>query len=533
MNIMSQNTLSLLAKYDDMCRLNNSLISTDQGLFRQSNFPPPNSSVFLAFKDVLIKSEYNRSRWLQCKQELQKSEVKNTELEVANADLKQKLSRLRFAYGEEIRKFEEKNKECLNLRRIVDTIKEHLRDDDCNNRNIRSSKSGSSNSIDCLLSTLSTDQLLKRMSNNSRTFRPNRMNDNNNISVIDEEELNFDKTEDSINVSKINNYGHSFVVPERISESRQTYLVNKNGHDSPTSSSRTQKTYEIRSSTDCVKSDTHSPTSTFSEDYCVPEDCANRIVSNQDIQYIDDDGLMTNDDSTSIHRTELAKSPDQYRTPKSMVVSSPTILQSTNRYLKSCDSIKSVRKVRLELDRLDKRKHTVQLKKVFKPLVCVPCGKSITFCSKCVVCVDCRSVAHVHCEKDLGLPCIPHYTPKGVSRSGVHTHMLMIGDFVSPDTRPFVPSLLVHCCNEIDRRALSEQGIYRKCGSGREIRELKQKFLHSKTGPPNISKVDPHVLCGVVKLFLRDLDDPLITRILWHDFARATGWLAKFCNIFI
>jgi len=101
--------------------------------------------------------------------------------------------------------------------------------------------------------------------------------------------------------------------------------------------------------------------------------------------------------------------------------------------------------------------------------------------------------------------------------------MVLIADF-APQTRPMIPALIIHCCNEIEKRGLKEEGIYRISGSNKEIRELKDKILNSKAGIPSLAKYDVHVLCGVVKQFLRDLDEPIVTRILWRDFVRAAGW---------
>lgn len=38
---------------------------------------------------------------------------------------------------------------------------------------------------------------------------------------------------------------------------------------------------------------------------------------------------------------------------------------------------------------------------------------------------------------------------------------------------------------------------------------------------PCLTDVDVHVLCGVVKDFLRSLQDSLITKALWNDFVSA------------
>jgi hypothetical protein len=44
---------------------------------------------------------------------------------------------------------------------------------------------------------------------------------------------------------------------------------------------------------------------------------------------------------------------------------------------------------------------------------------------------------------------------------------------------------------------------------------------------PDLAQYEVHVLCGVVKKFLRHLDEAIATRILWRDFLRAAGLSLK------
>ena len=62
--------------------------------------------------------------------------------------------------------------------------------------------------------------------------------------------------------------------------------------------------------------------------------------------------------------------------------------------------------------------------------------------------------------------------------------------------------------------------------SDSKIKELKEKLLKGK-GQPNLSKVDDiHVICCVLKDFLRELKEPLVTFNLHGAFTLAAGeWL--------
>ncbi|CAG2114178.1 unnamed protein product [Medioppia subpectinata] len=166
---------------------------------------------------------------------------------------------------------------------------------------------------------------------------------------------------------------------------------------------------------------------------------------------------------------------------------------------------------------LEERKHNLIQKKAFKPAYCGPCREAIGFFGTFMCCEDCRVICHIKCKSRLPVPCIPFRKPNGKS-----SQMVLIADFAPQQTRPMIPALIIHICNEIERRGLDEEGLYRKCGSDKDIRELKEKLLKAKTGMFGLISYDVHVLCGVLKLFLKELDEPIVTRILWRDFVRAS-----------
>lgn len=69
-------------------------------------------------------------------------------------------------------------------------------------------------------------------------------------------------------------------------------------------------------------------------------------------------------------------------------------------------------------------------------------------------------------------------------------------------------------------RGLSERGIYRVSGSEKEIKALKERFLHDEH-LPDLSNVDMHNICGCIKVFLRGLREPLIPTQKWAVFSSA------------
>ncbi|KAI4480205.1 PREDICTED: rac GTPase-activating protein 1-like [Polistes canadensis] len=161
------------------------------------------------------------------------------------------------------------------------------------------------------------------------------------------------------------------------------------------------------------------------------------------------------------------------------------------------------------------RGHSFTAKTVIKPEMCTPCGKRIRFGKVAVKCRDCKATAHTECKDVVPLPCVPTgNTPTFRGTSGT------IADY-APMIPPMVPSLIVHCINEVELRGMSEQGLYRVNGGITDVKCLKEKFLRGK-GAPNLSEIDIPTICSTLKDFLRSLREPLITVALWADFVRAT-----------
>uniref|UniRef100_A0A669CJK4 Rac GTPase activating protein 1 n=1 Tax=Oreochromis niloticus TaxID=8128 RepID=A0A669CJK4_ORENI len=149
------------------------------------------------------------------------------------------------------------------------------------------------------------------------------------------------------------------------------------------------------------------------------------------------------------------------------------------------------------------RLHEFVSKTVIKPESCVPCGKRIKFGKISLKCRDCRVVSHPECRERCPLPCIPNLggTP------------VRIGEVCNK-----IFTLHVQIKNVFP---LTQAGLYRLSGAERTVKELKEKFLRSKTVPV-LSKVDDiHAVTGLLKDFLRNLKEPLLTFRLNRAFMDA------------
>ncbi|XP_061082611.1 rac GTPase-activating protein 1 isoform X1 [Conger conger] len=160
-------------------------------------------------------------------------------------------------------------------------------------------------------------------------------------------------------------------------------------------------------------------------------------------------------------------------------------------------------------------RHVFLSKTVIRPEVCMPCGKRIRFGKMVVKCRDCRLVAHPECKDKCSQTCNPNPAIPNPSAP-----MDTLESF-APATRPRIPLLIIQCVNEIEKRGLEEKGIYRVPGGERAVKDLREKFILGK-GPLILGKEEIHVLCGLLKDFLRKLKEPLVTFRLHRTFMDAS-----------
>eukprot|EP01117_Protostelium_nocturnum_P006923 TRINITY_DN2482_c1_g1_i1.p1 TRINITY_DN2482_c1_g1~~TRINITY_DN2482_c1_g1_i1.p1 ORF type:complete len:631 (-),score=190.91 TRINITY_DN2482_c1_g1_i1:20-1912(-) len=84
-----------------------------------------------------------------------------------------------------------------------------------------------------------------------------------------------------------------------------------------------------------------------------------------------------------------------------------------------------------------------------------------------------------------------------------------------------VPEVFKKCCESIEAKGLDVQGIMRESASNVTVDEIMEKI---DDGIPVTftNVVDPHVVGGVIKMFLKKLPDPLLTFDLFERFTAAS-----------
>ena len=85
-----------------------------------------------------------------------------------------------------------------------------------------------------------------------------------------------------------------------------------------------------------------------------------------------------------------------------------------------------------------------------------------------------------------------------------------------------VPFIITSCVREVERRGITEVGIYRVSGSAADVGRLKKAY---ETNPYEaeqlLKECDIHSVAGILKLYLRDLPESLFTSPIYNKMFEA------------
>ncbi|XP_067087219.1 PH_BCR_vertebrate and RhoGAP_Bcr domain-containing protein [Osmerus mordax] len=91
---------------------------------------------------------------------------------------------------------------------------------------------------------------------------------------------------------------------------------------------------------------------------------------------------------------------------------------------------------------------------------------------------------------------------------------------VTKRERSKVPLIVRQCVEEIERRGMEEVGIYRVSGVATDIQTLKAAFdANNKDVSVMMREMDVNAIAGTLKLYFRELPEPLFTDDLYPNFA--------------
>uniref|UniRef100_A0A7N8YMM3 BCR activator of RhoGEF and GTPase n=1 Tax=Mastacembelus armatus TaxID=205130 RepID=A0A7N8YMM3_9TELE len=117
-------------------------------------------------------------------------------------------------------------------------------------------------------------------------------------------------------------------------------------------------------------------------------------------------------------------------------------------------------------------------------------------------------------SREFSLKRMPSRKPMGVFGIKIST--------VTKRERSKVPYIVRQCLEEIERRGMEEVGIYRVSGVATDIQALKTAFdTNNKDVSVMMSEMDVNAIAGTLKLYFRELPEPLFTDELYPNFAGA------------
>ncbi|XP_063154364.1 rho GTPase-activating protein 29 isoform X2 [Candoia aspera] len=158
---------------------------------------------------------------------------------------------------------------------------------------------------------------------------------------------------------------------------------------------------------------------------------------------------------------------------------------------------------------LSKAAQTHKLRKLRAPSKCRECDSLVVFHG--AECEECSLSCHKKCLETLAIQC---------GHKKLHGRLHLFGvEFTqaaknSPDGIPFI---IKKCTSEIEIRALNVKGIYRVNGAKSRVEKLCQAFENGKD-LVELSEVYAHDISNVLKLYLRQLPEPLILFRLYNEF---------------
>ncbi|KAM6168714.1 unconventional myosin-IXb isoform 2-T2 [Erethizon dorsatum] len=152
------------------------------------------------------------------------------------------------------------------------------------------------------------------------------------------------------------------------------------------------------------------------------------------------------------------------------------------------------------------------------PQSCEHCLSYIWLMDKALLCSVCKMTCHKKCVHKIQSYC--SYLSGRKSEPGAELgHFGVCVDSLTSD-RTSVPLVLEKLLEHVELHGLYTEGLYRKSGAAHRTRELRQAL---QTDPTAVRLEDfpIHAITGVLKQWLRELPEPLMTFAQYGDFLRA------------
>ncbi|XP_048198470.1 unconventional myosin-IXb isoform X3 [Perognathus longimembris pacificus] len=152
------------------------------------------------------------------------------------------------------------------------------------------------------------------------------------------------------------------------------------------------------------------------------------------------------------------------------------------------------------------------------PQSCEQCLSYIWLMDKALLCSVCKMTCHKKCVHKIQSYC-SYMSGRKAEHSAESGHFgVCVGSLTSD--KASVPVVLEKLLEHVEMHGLYTEGLYRKSGAANRTRELRQAL---QTDPATVKLEDfpIHAITGVLKQWLRELPEPLMTFAQYGDFLRA------------
>uniref|UniRef100_A0A671YXD5 Uncharacterized protein n=1 Tax=Sparus aurata TaxID=8175 RepID=A0A671YXD5_SPAAU len=146
---------------------------------------------------------------------------------------------------------------------------------------------------------------------------------------------------------------------------------------------------------------------------------------------------------------------------------------------------------------------------------CDLCGSYIWGMEKAYMCSACKLICHKKCLDKIITDCSTRCDDSVPGSLHFGVQVCVLTSKANPVPK-VVELLLMH----VELNGLYTEGIYRKSGSACRARELHQ-ILETDPEGTSLDNYPIHTITGLVKRWLRELPDPLMTFSLYNDFLHA------------
>uniref|UniRef100_A0A4W5JTA7 Rho GTPase-activating protein 29 n=1 Tax=Hucho hucho TaxID=62062 RepID=A0A4W5JTA7_9TELE len=158
---------------------------------------------------------------------------------------------------------------------------------------------------------------------------------------------------------------------------------------------------------------------------------------------------------------------------------------------------------------MSKAAQTHKLRKLRALSKCRECDSLVVFYG--AECEECFLACHKKCLETLAIQC-------GHKKLQGRLHLFGVDLTQAARNNPDgIPFIITKCTSEIENRALDMKGIYRVNGAKSRVEKLCQVFENGKD-LVELSDLYPHDISNVLKLYLRQLPEPLILFRFYNDF---------------